>query len=486
MISIETAVVGSYFFVLSLLAVYGLHRYFLLYLYMKHRNRVPVPSGSSDPLPFVTIQLPIFNEMYVVNRLIDAVCEIDYPRELLEIQVLDDSTDNTQEIAKAAVHRHAIEGLDIWYLRRDTRQGFKAGALNEGLKCARGKFVAVFDADFVPPREFLRRMIPLFKDSTVGMVQARWSHINQDYSILTKIQAILLDGHFVVEHGGRHRAGRFFNFNGTAGIWRRDAIESSGGWQHDTLTEDLDLSYRAQLAGWTFIFVQDLEVPAELPVEMDAFKSQQRRWAKGSVQTCRKLLPRLWRSQLPLKIKIEAYFHLLAYLHYVPMLALSLLIVPSVHIRYHMGWHGLLYVDAVLFCVAALSFGYFYAISQYEVHENWKTQLKYLPVLMAVGVPLCFNNIKPILEGLLGGENEFIRTPKYGVERQKDVWLGKRYRKSITLQPFLEVGFGLYFTGFVMYALINGIYIAIPQLLLFQFGFLYTGLVSLVQRNRRG
>ena len=483
MISPETVILGLYFFVLSLLAIYGVHRYFLVYLYMKHRSPVPVPSRALDPLPPVTVQLPIFNEMYVVNRLIDAVCEIDYPRELLEIQVLDDSTDETREIAQAAVRRHVTDGVNIVYVRRDTRRGFKAGALDAGLKIARGRLIAIFDADFVPPFDFLRRTVPLFEDSAVGMVQARWGHLNQDYSLLTKIQAILLDGHFVLEHGSRHRAGRFFNFNGTAGVWRRDAIESAGGWQHDTLTEDLDLSYRAQLNGWAFIFLQDLEAPAELPVEMDAFKSQQHRWAKGSVQTCRKLLPRVWRSKLPLKIKVEASFHLSAYFHYLPMLALSLLIFPSVYIRSRMGWYALLYIDAPLFCAATLSFAHFYAISQREVYPDWKTRLKYLPALLAVGIALCVNNVRAVLEGLLDGEAEFTRTPKYGIEREQDAWIGKKYRQSRSLQPLVEVGLGLYFTGTVLYTLISGIYVAVPLLVLFQFGFLYTGLVSLVQQH---
>src|SRR5262245_34069813 len=276
-----------YFFVLSILAIYGWHRYYLVYLYMKNKGKVPVapPLPASDQLPRVTIQLPIFNEMYVADRLIDAVCEMDYPRDRLEIQVLDDSTDETTGIAELAVRRHAARGFNISYLHRVDRTGYKAGALEAGLKEASGEFVAIFDSDFIPPADFLTRTLPHFStDPKIGMVQARWGHINQDYSLLTKIQSILLDAHFVLEHGGRNRAGCFFNFNGTAGIWRRAAIESAGGWQHDTLTEDLDLSYRAQLAGWRFVFLPDVVSPAEVPVEMNSFKSQQHRWAKGSIQ----------------------------------------------------------------------------------------------------------------------------------------------------------------------------------------------------------
>src|SRR5918993_489242 len=309
----ETLILVCYFFVLSILAIYGWHRYYLVYLYMKNRDKAPNPAVPPPPLaelPRVTIQLPIYNEMYVADRLIDAVCEMDYPRELLEIQVLDDSTDETTEIAELAVRRHAARGFDITYLHRVDRTGYKAGALEAGLKIASGQFIAIFDADFIPPKDFMLKTLPHFDAANVGMVQARWGHINQDYSLLTKVQSILLDAHFVLEHGGRNRAGHFFNFNGTAGIWRREAISDAGGWQHDTLTEDLDLSYRAQLRGWQFIFLPDLIAPAEVPVEMNSFKSQQHRWAKGSIQTFRKLMPRLLQSNLPLGVKAEAFFHL--------------------------------------------------------------------------------------------------------------------------------------------------------------------------------
>src|SRR5215207_8566702 len=314
----ETLILVVYFFVLSILAIYGWHRYYLVYLYMKNRGRAPEPLPLPDPslLPRVTIQLPIFNEMYVADRLIDAVCEMDYPRDLLEIQVLDDSTDETQEIAELAVRRHAAKGLNIAYLHRVDRRGYKAGALEAGLLKASGEFIAIFDADFIPSADFLSRTLPDFTESNIGMVQARWGHINQDYSLLTKIQSILLDAHFVLEHGGRNRAGCFFNFNGTAGVWRRTAIDSAGGWQHDTLTEDLDLSYRAQLAGWRFVYRSDVLTPSELPEDMSAFRAQQFRWAKGTVQTARKLLGRVVSSKLSLSQRVEACFHMLPHFAY--------------------------------------------------------------------------------------------------------------------------------------------------------------------------
>jgi cellulose synthase/poly-beta-1,6-N-acetylglucosamine synthase-like glycosyltransferase len=483
MTPLETLVLVAYFFVLSILAIYGWHRYYLVYLYMKHKDNIPPPPAAAlDPPPPVTVQLPIFNEMYVTDRLIDAVCELDYPRERLEIQVLDDSTDETRDIAELAVRRHAARGFNIHYLHRDDRRGFKAGALEAGLRDATGQFIAIFDADFIPPADFLRQTIPYFADPTVGMVQARWGHINQDYSLLTKIQSILLDGHFVLEHGGRNRAGCFFNFNGTAGVWRREAIDDAGGWQHDTLTEDLDLSYRAQLAGWRFVFLPTVVSPAEVPVEMNSFKSQQHRWAKGSVQTCRKLLPRILRSDLPLRIKAEAFFHLSANFNYLLMSVLSLLIFPAMWVRYTSDWTEMLVIDVPLFCAATLSVSNFYVVCQRELYPDWKARLRYLPFLMSIGIGLCVNNTRAVIEALMGRRGDFERTPKYGIERNSDEWAGKKYHQSVGVQPLVEVALGLYFTATVFYALANQIYGTLPFLMLFQIGFLYTGLLSIFQQ----
>ncbi len=478
----ETLTLGAYFFVLVILAVYGWHRYYLVYLYMRNRDNEPKPGPPLSPLPPVTIQLPLYNEMYVADRLIESVCRIDYPPELLEIQVLDDSTDETRSIAELAVRRFAAQGVDIKYIHRTNRIGYKAGALEKGLEQARGEFIAIFDADFIPGRDFLTRLMPHFADSGVAMVQARWGHINQDYSLLTKIQAILLDGHFVLEHGARHRAGRFFNFNGTAGIWRRTAIADAGGWQHDTLTEDLDLSYRAQLRGWRFVFVSDVVAPAEVPVEMNAFKSQQHRWAKGSIQTCRKLLSDLLRADVPLGIKAEAFFHLTANFNYPLMVVLSVLMFPSMVIRYNMGWYEMLLIDVPLFFAATFSVCNFYMVCQREIHSDWTTRLKYLPFLMSIGIGLSINNTRAVFEALFNKQSEFARTPKYRIEADADEWVGKKYRQSVAVQPLIELGLGLYFTATVFYALANGIYGTIPFLVLFQIGFLYTGLLSIVQQ----
>ena len=265
------------------------------------------------------------------------------------------------------MRRHALQGIDIKYIHREDRTGYKAGALDEGLKVARGKFVAIFDADFVPKPDFLMRTIHYFTDDKVALVQARWGHVNEDYSLLTKIQAMLLDGHFVLEHGSRNRGGCFFNFNGTAGIWRRDAIYDGGGWQHDTLTEDLDLSYRAQLKGWQFVFLQDQVTPAELPVEMNGFKSQQHRWAKGSIQTCMKLMPRILQSDQPFHVKAEAFFHLSANFNYPLMCVLSVLMAPSMVIRYNMGWYEMMLIDIPLFFAATASVANFYMVCQRQL-----------------------------------------------------------------------------------------------------------------------
>src|SRR5687767_1699111 len=478
----ETLILATYFFVLVILAVYGWHRYYLVYLYMKNKGRMPVPAGKQEAWPTVTIQLPIYNEMYVADRLIDAVCQIEYPRELLEIQVLDDSTDETQSVAEQAVRRNAARGVDITYIHRTDRSGYKAGALDAALKVAKGEYIAIFDADFIPTHDFLRRTVPFFTDPKVAMVQARWGHINQDYSLLTKIQSILLDGHFVLEHGGRNRSGLFFNFNGTAGIWRRSAIADAGGWQHDTLTEDLDLSYRAQLRGWQFVFLQDLVAPAEVPVEMNAFKSQQHRWAKGSIQTCRKVLPQILRSNLPFGVKAEAFFHLTANFNYLLMCVLSVLMAPSMVIRYNMGWYEMLLIDVPLFFAATASVANFYMVCQRELHKDWTTRLKYLPFLMSIGIGLTVNNTRAVLEALFRKETEFARTPKYRIEAQADEWIGKRYRQSVVAQPIIELALGLYFTATVFYALANGIYGTLPFLVLFQIGFLYTGLLSIIQQ----
>jgi cellulose synthase/poly-beta-1,6-N-acetylglucosamine synthase-like glycosyltransferase len=483
---LESAVLGLYFFILVILAVFGLHRYIMVYLYYRHRDRCALPRPLPARLPKVTVQLPLYNEMYVTERLLDSVCAIRYPKELLEIQVLDDSTDETTAIATAAVERRRQEGFDVHYIHRADRTGYKAGALANGLTTATGEFVLIFDADFVAPADILEKTLGHFDAPDVGMVQVRWGHINRDYSLLTQVQSILLDGHFVLEHGGRNRGGRFFNFNGTAGIWRRCVIEDAGGWQHDTLTEDLDLSYRAQMKGWRFVFVQDVVSPAEIPVEMNAFKSQQHRWAKGSIQTCKKLLPNILASSLPLPIKIEAAFHLTANFAYPLMILLTLLMFPAMVIRYNMGWYEMMVIDVPLFIGATLSVCSFYLVSQREIFgDRWTRRLKYVPAVLSTGIGLSVNNAKAVLEAILGHDSAFTRTPKYRVETAGDDWKQRRYRGSQTFVPYVELALGLYCTVMAIYAIDNGVFGTLPFILLFQVGFFYAGGLSLFQAMDR-
>src|SRR4030081_2441926 len=478
---VEVLFLATYFLVLLVLSIYGSHREAMAYLYYKYKGNLPAPKGRLEKLPRVTIQLPIFNEMYVVERLIDAVARIDYPRDRLEIQVLDDSTDETQGIARAKVAQLREQGVDIAYLHRNNRDGYKAGALQEGLKVARGELVAVFDADFVPSPEFLRRSVHFFTDERIGMVQVRWEHLNREYSHLTQAQAIFLDGHFVIEHTARNRSGRFFNFNGTAGVWRRATIEDAGGWQHDTLTEDLDLSYRAQLGGWKFVYLPEVVSPAEVPVEMNAFKVQQHRWAKGSIQTARKLLPRILASGLPRDVKLEAFFHLTANLTYPLMILLTVLMPVSMVIRFKHGWYEVLFLDLPFFWTATMSVVMFYVASQREIGMPVWQRVKYLPFIMALGIGLCVNQAKAVIEALVGYETGFTRTPKMGISGKDRGWLSKRYRAMTSLQPLLELALGAYLTSAIYFALDKGVYFSLPFLLLFQWGFIYVGLMSLLQ-----
>jgi cellulose synthase/poly-beta-1,6-N-acetylglucosamine synthase-like glycosyltransferase len=419
--------------------------------------------------------------MYVVKRLIASSCALDYPRELLDIQVLDDSTDETSLIAQECVHDYQKLGLDIKYIHRNKRVGYKAGALAEGLATARGDFIAVFDADFLPQRDILQKTIHFFADESVGMVQTRWSFINRKYSLMTKIQAILLDGHFVIEHTARNWSGRFFNFNGTAGIWRREAIDTADGWQHDTLTEDLDLSYRAQLKGWKFVYLRDETTPSEIPVDVNGFKTQQHRWAKGSIQTAKKLLPRILKSSLPLKIKVEAFFHLTNNVAYLLMLMLSVLIYPSMVARINIGWFQMLVTDVPFLLVATVGISFFYTCSQKEVYTDWKSRLIYLPLLMSFGIGLSVNNSKAVLESLFNYKTEFKRTPKFNIEKKKDRWTNKKYRGEKNVLPVIEFLLGIYFTFNIYFAFVNKIYVSIPFLLIFQVGFFYISFLSFFQ-----
>ena len=470
-----------YLSVLVGLSAYGIHRYVIIYLFLKNRKRASAPMTRFAQLPKVTVQLPIYNEVYVVERLLRSVSELDYPRELLEIQVLDDSTDDTREITAACAGQLRERGFNVQHIHRTDRVGFKAGALEGGQACAHGDFVCILDADFVPPPDLLKKTIDFFTDPRVGMIQTRWGHLNRQYSLLTRVQAMFLDGHLLLEQTARSRSGRFFNFNGTAGLWRRSCIEEAGGWQHDTLTEDLDLSYRAQLAGWKFIFLPDVVTPAELPVDMNGFKSQQHRWTKGSIQTCKKLLPTIWRSDLSLTIKLEATGHLTSNFAYLLLACLCVLLHPSSG-GPQSGWVRTFLIDIPIFLTASVSVAAFYICAQRELHpRTWMKEILLLPCLLALGVGLSLNNARAVLEAVFNHQSDFKRTPKYGIERKAQPWRKCKYMPLKSLLPIAEMAFALYFGYFVWFALQHGQYLSLPFLIMFQGGFLYVSVTSLAQ-----
>ena len=474
----------SYFSILFLLAVYGAYRIKQVIDFWRYRNFIPEPAGrfSEEDLPVITVQLPLFNELYVVDRLLKAVTAFDYPREKMEIQVLDDSTDETVKVAKAVVAKYAEQGFDIHYIHRADRTGFKAGALENGNRTAKGELLAIFDADFVPKSDCLRKLVHFFTDPLVGCAQMRWAHINGNYNLLTRLQTIMLDGHFVVEQTTRNRTGGFFNFNGTAGIWRRKAIEMSGGWQHDTLTEDTDLSFRAQLMGWRFVYLLDEEAPAEIPVEINAFKAQQRRWAKGVMQVGLKLYPRIWRAPLPLRVKLEMFFRLTGNISYPLMIVASFLQFPLLLVRYNQPFYHLMVFDLPLLFFSSISVVLFYGTAVWYLDDRRAPRLLHLPLVMALGIGLAFSNARAVLEALLGVKTDFIRTPKYRVEDTTDAtWKRKKYRRKRGLLPLLELSFAVYFLLAILYSVRLHMWGTIPFLTLFFFGFGYMGLMSLLQ-----
>ena len=469
------------------LAVFGLHRLALLVLYARVRRRVPgPPTGPSDgaAVPIVTVQLPLYNERYVATRLVLATCRLEYPRDRLRIQVLDDSDDETAARLGRLLPRLRRRGFHLEHVRRPDRRGFKAGALEYGLRSVEGEFVAVFDADFVPAPDFLRRTLPHFTDPRVGMVQSRWGHLNRETSLLTRLQAVFLDGHFHVEHVARNRTGRFFNFNGTAGVWRRAAIDDAGGWQHDTLTEDLDLSYRAQMRGWRFVYLDDVVSPAELPEDMNAFKAQQHRWAKGSAQTAIKLLARVLRAPLPLKVKLESLLHLSSNFTYVLMAGPILLWVPTLASGYedHDPRMVLLAASMALTTLSVLAY---YVTCQMATGRHLRAVLPELPALLALGIGMSVNNARAVFEAIAGHHSPFLRTPKSGGRdgRRTRGLDGFAYRLRARWHTWLELVFAGYFAAGLAIAVHEEKWIALPFLLLFLFGFLYVGLGSLGKRT---
>jgi cellulose synthase/poly-beta-1,6-N-acetylglucosamine synthase-like glycosyltransferase len=477
-----------YLLALVSLFIYGMNCYLLMIFYhlkspkarrqhleIKEKFFREVPQKD---WPQVTIQLPIFNERYVVKRLIQTVCRFDYPRELLEIQILDDSTDDTADIAKAVAAEMRPQGFDISYIHRDDRIGFKAGALKEGLKYAKGELVAIFDADFIPHPRFLKETIPYFIHPEIGMLQTRWGHINSDYSLLTKAQSMGIDGHFGVEQASRAWSGFFMNFNGTAGIWRKTTIEDAGGWQADTLTEDLDLSYRAQLRGWKLKFISDVVCPAEVPVTINAFKSQQHRWAKGSIQTAKKNLGKLFKSDASLLVKFQAFMHLTHYMVHPMMLLVVLTSIPMLYSQWFFDSLAYPIMIFTLLCLATCGPSSMYLFSQRVLYHDWKNRIKILPFLMCLGTGIAVNNTKAVLEAFLNIESGFIRTPKYGIQKREDSWKSKRYSIPLSTMSILEFFLGLYsLTGLTLFLFFSK-YLVSPFLLIYTSGFFYVFFLS--------
>ena len=466
-----TLVMGVYLTILAVLSLNGLHKVWMLYAFGQRPTRGRRP--DLDEWPMVTVQLPMFNERYVAQRLIRAAGELDYPPDKLFIQVLDDSTDDTVTIAQEAVDELVANGLDAVLVHREDRTGFKAGALDEGLDSAKGELVAIFDADFIPPKDFLKATVPWF-DEGVGMVQARWGHLNARDSWLTAAQATLLDGHFVIEHTARNATGRWFNFNGTAGIWRRACIADAGGWQHDTLTEDLDLSYRAQLKGWAFTYLHDLVAPAELPPTMAAFKTQQHRWAKGSIQTAKKLLSRIWSSEMPLEVKLEATAHLTANFSYPLVVLLSLLLPWAIYARIEGGLRTLLVIDLVLFICALVPFLCFYGAAVWHSGAPRRgVRLARLPIVLALGMGMAVSQTKAVAEALFGEVGTFVRTPKSGDA------VSIVYRAASRGLVGVEILLALYLVGACVYVVSAGYFASLPFLGLFALGYAAVGFTSI-------
>jgi len=471
-------VLNLYLLALLVVGIFSIEALYLVYKYWRGRKKKKyVPAIRNYPR--VTIQLPIYNEVYVAKRLIDAVCEMDYPLDKLEIQVLDDSTDYTCQICQQQVTYYSEKGLDIKYLHRRIRSGFKAGALQEALKVATGEFIAIFDADFVPQKNFLKETIPFFKDKKVGMIQTRWEHLNEEFSFVTKAQAFGLAGHFAIEQNGRNAAGYFINFNGTAGIWRKNCIEDAGSWQADTLTEDLDLSYRAQLKGWKFLFLNDVVTPSELPAEINALKSQQYRWTKGAVETARKILPRLWKSDLPFGLKIHSTLHLTSNMSYPFLLILALLNLPLVLVKKHFP-ESTVYV--LIFSFFAVSFAasfVFYAVSQRSLYRDWKKRLLLFPVFLSGSMGFSVNNTKAVMEGLLKHNTPFIRTPKYELIGRDGSIHDKSYRVALDKTVILEIAMAVYTCTGIVFSLYYRELGILPLMFMYFVGYSLIGYLSI-------
>jgi cellulose synthase/poly-beta-1,6-N-acetylglucosamine synthase-like glycosyltransferase len=469
-----------HFLAVAGLAIYGVNAYVMVLTHWRHRRDAERRRALPDPLPTVTVQLPLYNERYVATRLLDAVSAFDYPRDRLEIQVLDDSTDETTGILAPIVDRLRARGLDVVHRHRRVRTGFKAGALAEGLTTARGEFVAIFDADFVPPPGFLKATLPCFQPD-VAVVQARWGHLNRSFSALTVAQALGIDGHFAVEQSARARAGLFLNFNGTGGIWRRAAILDAGGWAHDTLTEDLDLSYRAQLRGWRVVYRPDIVCPAELPVLVTGFKSQQRRWATGSIQTAIKLLPAVLAAPRSPWAKYQAFVHLTYYMIHPLMLASVLLTVPIHTLSEPAAETSMPSVMGLAFGLVALGPGTMLAYAQGVLDRHWWRRAWQLPTILVIGVGVALSTSLAVLAAFVSRRREFIRTPKFGISSASGTWRGKGYGERAPWGGAVEIALGLYCAAATQLFWTGHHYAMVPFLALYTLGFLTVGTYTIAQ-----
>ncbi|WP_017258228.1 cellulose synthase family protein [Pedobacter arcticus] len=446
----QIAILVLYVISLTVILLFSLGQAFLIYFYLKSKKATPEKISIAGDLPIITIQLPLFNELYVTERLLNAVCSLDYPKDKLEIQVLDDSTDDSLLLTKKLVAEKLLQGFDIKQITRSKNIGFKAGALQNGLNQAKGELIAIFDADFLPESDFLTKLIPYFNNPKIGMVQSRWGHINEDYSLLTQVQGFGLDGHFTVEQTGRNSAHLFMNFNGTAGIWRKKCIVEAGGWQHDTLTEDLDLSYRAQLKGWEFKYVEEITTPAELPVALNAFKSQQHRWTKGAIETSKKMLSQVWKANVGLKRKIFASLHLLNSYAFLFIFLTSVLSIPVLLIKNNTEIPLIYFQFLTVYVIGFLVIVVFYLIASLSKHKNYGTFIKLFPMFLSVSLALSFHNTIAVLEGVFNFKSDFIRTPKFNVTTLKD-----NFKSNIYVQHKLPASF--YMEVFLCFYFLTGI-----------------------------
>ena len=479
----QILLLGLYVPLAALLALYGVHRVHMLVGYLMIRRRNPEPQGKRARWPTVLVQIPVFNEREVVRRVLEAVGRFDYPRDLLSVQVLDDSTDDTVEIAREACRRLSETGLRVQHIHRNNRDGFKAGALANGLQQDDAELVAIFDADFVPASDFLRKLLPYFADDGVGCVQARWEHLNLDRNLLTRLNTFFLDGHFILEHTFRHRTGRIFNFNGTAGIWRRRCIDDAGGWSSSSITEDTEISFRAQLRGWRFVYLRDVVCPAEVPAQIDAYKAQQHRWAKGYTEVLRQHLPTIWRAPIRLKTKIEASLMLSNHFAFLLLGALTILHLPVVLVRRDFGSSWLMSVlDVAGLNLALMAFFVFYAVSQWEAGRlTWRRML-HLPLSMGLAMAQMVNSSRAVLEALFGVKTGFVRTPKEGAAENQ-----QRYKTRAVLgQALTEIAFGTYLLASSVYLIGNGHFWGVGLTLLVAWGFFFLGFGTLRSHLAQG